>query len=154
MPSMKNRENLWELIDIADIAVRVASHLHQRKLGHISNDDESITKAIEFLEQAADGGNFMSTGHLKPETPTLRPLNWAVDIYETLGLQSSESTDYEKLAKYLNDILDCLITLHKSGDAKDSSEFDEPINFFDGLGKLLSSQINQQRANDSFQMNH
>ena len=154
MPLM-NRENLWELIDIADVAVRVASHLRQKKLGHVPGDDESVTKAIEFLEQAADGGKFMSTGQVKPETPTLRPLNWAVDIYETLGARSSGSTNYYKeLEKYLNEILDCLNTLRKGGDQKDASELDEPIDFFAGLGKMLSSQVNQQRAHDSFQMNH
>ena len=151
MPSM-SRESLWELIDIADVAVRVASHLRQRKVGHVSSDDESVVKAIEFLEKAADGGNFMSTGQLKPETPTLRPLNWAVDIYEKLELQHSGQSVYQELAEYLTEILFSLNTLRKGNIPEDVAELDGPIEFFTGLGRMLSSQVSQHRALDSFQM--
>lgn len=152
--SSMNRENLWELVDIADVAVRVASHLRQKRSGHVPSDDESVVKAIEFLEQAADGGNFMSTGQVKPETPTLRPLNWAVDIYQKLGLQPSGPSVYQDLANYLNEILVCLNIVREGNMPEDLSELDVPITFFSGLGRMLSSQVNQERAHDSFQMSH
>ncbi len=147
-----NRENLWELIDVADVAVRVASHLRQAKAKRESSDVESLDKAIEFLTQAEDGGKFMSTGQLNPATSTLRPLNWAVDIYLGMGGQPSAPPDYNKLAKYLAEILSRLQAVRQDPSAVKPNSLDESIHFFEGLGEMLSSEVNQQRSVDSFEM--
>lgn len=147
-----NREILWEMIDVADVAVRAASHLRQAKSGRVSSDVESVDRAIEFLSQAADGGRFMSTGQLDPETRTLKPLNWAVDIYLGLAGQPSAPPDYNKLAEYLAEILSRLQAVRQNPSAVKPNSLDESIQFFEGLGEMLSSEVNQQRSVDSFEM--
>lgn len=54
------RQNLWALVDAADMAVRVASQLRKGKAGITPTDMQSLARAKEFLRQAEQGGALMA----------------------------------------------------------------------------------------------
>ena len=147
-----NRESLWQLIDVADVAVRVASYLRQVEDGLKPSDREALSKAIGFVTLAKNGGKFMSTGHLSSETSTLKPLNWAADIYKS-EREITTGLDYKRLADYLAAILRCLRAVEKRA-AYVPPDLKQSIHFFTHLGSMMSSEINQKRGQDRFELSH
>lgn len=145
MSSAHTQQQLGELIDCADVAVRAASQLRILKAGQPAGDMESLTRAVKFLEAAKAGGAFMS-GREQGLHSTLRPLNWAADIrYGSLSVsEDDEATeiDYEELTSFLDGIAvtaSCVI----DGRQPEEDDLDACISFLESLGNILSGKADR-----------
>ena len=139
-------QHLSELVEVADVAVRVASQLRQAKSLGRSGDKECLQRGIEFLERAKKGGVFMSgqgIAHLGFDG-ALKPLNWAVDTYLlTRAEPRTEAVDYEKVAEYLERIAGCLRVLAEEPKNCDSASLTQAESFFETMGEVLGSRADQ-----------
>src|SRR5436309_433812 len=108
MIAVEDRQHLAELIDAADIAVRVASQLRLCKAGCELRDRVAFERSIEFLDTAIAGGEFISTGQVVGLESTLVPLTWAADVRFTApawtATESVGSDEYDELVKFLTRI--------------------------------------------------
>ncbi len=144
--AVADRQILGELVDCADVAVRSASQLQLFKLGEPVHDQEALENAADFLEAAAGGGMFLFSGDTGGLGATLRPLNWAADVwYSRGGLLSGEEAnevDYEALTEFLQEMRS---TLNKvaAKEKLDSENLDKCIGFFDSLGDVLGTRADQ-----------
>lgn len=147
-------QKLMEIVEVADVAIRVASQLRLAKRGKAPSDLQSIGRGIEFLKRAKTGSVFMmgqqaaSLGF----DGTLTPLNWATDTYQvTFRRPVAQEPDYGQVAGYIGRIEACLESIPDSFDIS-SSSFDDSIVFFETLGDILSTRADQQmrRRSSSF----
>lgn len=136
-------DELSEVVDLADIAVRAASQLRLLKNGRQLEDTDCLRQGIEFLERARKGGAFMSgkSAHLRG---TLRPLNWAADTYVKLRIGSRREPNYREVAAYLSKLSRSLKTLTRRASAADPRSLDRAVRFFEALGNLLGSTADQK----------
>jgi hypothetical protein len=147
--TVADRQQLSELVDWADVAVRAGNQLQLSKLGKAVRDRDALRRAIEFLEAAEAGGAFMSSGDSANLRATLRPLNWAADVQSArgnvgFGVERREvDFDYEALTKLLGRMRS---TVHRvlQGRRPQSDDLAECIKFLDSLGEILGTRADQQ----------
>ena len=145
--SIADRQVLGELVDYADVAVRTASQLRLHQSGRAIRDAEAVERASQFLEDAAAGGAFMSSGESANLYSTLRPLNWAADVRlgcAELSLESDslKKVDYSALTEFIQRVRATLDKLTQ-GDPPDPQAFKECVGFFESLGETLGMRADQ-----------
>jgi hypothetical protein len=139
---MQETEMLRELIDLADISVRVASQLRLRKKGRVLRDRAALESAVQFLDAAAKGGMFLSgQGITGGFDGVLRPLNWATDTYIQQHSTKKPFQDYSEVATYLNNIKTEVASALAS--QPPTAQLENAILFFEKLGELLSARADQ-----------
>ena len=139
---MNDTQALWEIIDLADISVRIASQLRLSKAGKPLRDRQALEKGLAFLENAKSGGIFLSgQGIIRGFEGTLRPLNWAMDTY-LRERPAGEKPDYSKIAQYMAEIQESLGSLLQQNRVE-SEQIDNGITFFETMGELLSARADQ-----------
>lgn len=88
----------------------------------------------------------MTTGECVQLQASLKPLNWAADIYfapPPMGHdQSPPDVDYTKLESFLNGLKSTLDTVVRN-QSTDSGSLEECILFFDSLGDILGTRADQ-----------
>ena len=131
-------QNLAEVVDLADVAVRTASQLRIAKSGHGVSDPSALNQSLDFLERAQQGGAFMSK-RISQLAGTLRPLNWAADAYLTLNIGPQGEPDYGKVEKYLSKLSDSIRNLMQGSASVDVQSIDTALVFFETLGQILGS---------------
>lgn len=144
--AVPNKQQLIEIIHVADISVRVASQLRLARQGHKLLDHEALENANEFLEAAISGGRFMSTGLTGGLQSSLRPLNWAADVRfssPAAGTAPMDPKQYDELVRFLTDVKSDL-ALAMSGDALKQQDLDNAITFFTVLGENLGTRADQR----------
>ena len=148
---MSDNQTQRELVQFADIAVRVASQLRLLKAGRPFTDPDSLHLGLEFVEKATNGGSFMSKKFAQFSGGSLRPLNWATDAYlETSGrkdqaqAEASQATDYSAIVRYLEDIASSLNSLINGQISGINLDLDAMILFFEVLGETLGVRADQQ----------
>ena len=146
---MSDNQTQRELVEFADIAVRVASQLRLLKAGRSFTDPDSLQQGLAFVEKATNGGSFMSKKFAQFSGGSLRPLNWATDAYlETSGRkdaaqsEASQAIDYSAIVHYLEDIASSLNSLIKGQTT--GINLDAMILFFEVLGETLGIRADQQ----------
>lgn len=145
--STLDKEFLWELIDSADMAIRTACELRCFLVGENVADVDILERAQVFLRRARDGGSFVSGSHGRVEG-TLRPLNWATDVYlcptdpNDVRSQTSLSPDYEQIANRLAQ-MDAILEKIRKGLHPNDEDVSKTISFFERLGGLLGSQADK-----------
>jgi len=135
-----NTQNLWELVDCADLAVRTASELRKFRSAHRPPDMQVLSRALEFLSQAGTGAAFVSGQATQLRGTTLKPSNWATDAY--LRTVQLAEPDYQAIRAYLDQIASVLRKLVSSGDLPPAT-LDTPILFFEKLGDVIGSRADQ-----------
>ena len=140
---MNDTQNLWELIDLADVAVRAASQLRQCRAGHAISDPAALERAADFLERAQKGGVFLSgNASVGSFQDTLRPLNWATDTYIAKfrpGTVSGQKMDYARFAEYFEKIRSSILSLLMDGKLT-APQFEESVQFMEYLGAILGTK--------------
>jgi hypothetical protein len=134
-------QNLAEVVDLADVAVRTASQLRIAKSGHGVSDPSALDQSLDFLESAQQGGAFMSK-KISQLAGTLRPLNWAADAYLSLNTGPQGAPDYGKVESYLRDLSDSIRNLMQG--SADVQNLDKALVFFETLGEILGSLADQR----------
>ena len=137
--AVADTQQLGELVECADVAVRVASQLRLLKAGKPVRDSEALASAVEFLKAAVAGGEFMSSGQSLKIQATLRPLNWAADVRVRHELSE---VDYDDLAKFLQGIRDALQEIQTKARPNDK-KINSAIKFFASLGEILGIRAEQ-----------
>jgi hypothetical protein len=149
MPITADR-NLTELIDIADVSIRTASQLRLMSTGRPPSDRQSLSLALEFLNQAKLGGDLLSApqGTQVKKLSSLKPLNWATDTYlRTEIAGKSDQVDYPRLVEYLSRLARTMerVLLPSGPGASPSPEEIAPLlQFFQELGRLLSNDADKR----------
>ena len=98
-------QRIDELVQVADVAVRIASQLRLWQKRRSLRDAEAIEAGIRFLGDAVRGGKFLDTGEIAPGSASLYPLSWSADVRlhskSYSELQPNESQpDYDALVSY------------------------------------------------------
>lgn len=146
------QQQLVEIIEVADISVRVASQLRMVDKGRKIGDLDSIQSAEEFLNAAIEGGRFVSSGVADNFQSTLRPFNWAADV--RLPVTSSQKNtddqlkDYTKVVSFLGEVRDVLAAVSERKSVE-KSEMEKSIGFFETLGELLGTRADQSMRHPS-----
>ena len=152
MIAVEDRQQLAELIDAADIAVRVASQLRLCKAGCELLDRAAFERSIEFLDTAIAGGQFISTGQVAGLQSTLAPLTWAADVRFAApawtATESVGSAEYDELVKFLKELRTSLQNIFDKKVPVDSS-LDAVIDFFGRLGTILGTKADQSMRRTS-----
>ncbi len=137
----------WNLVDTADLAVRLKSVLRRRIDGRPlpKDSDGDIGAGIDFLRQATGGGAII-LGHL-PETSsfegTLSPLRWAADVrWASVRSEPRSKKEYTELVDTLKEFEQSLLAVREAiasndKNAPESGEIEPVAIFFDCLGKIL-----------------
>jgi hypothetical protein len=140
-----SQQQLLEIIDVADVSVRVASQLRMAKKKLPIRDPDAIQRAQEFLTAAIEGGRFISTGKADNFHSTLRPLNWAADVrFQSQSAQKPAENpleEYDTLVVFLQNVLETLQAL-ESADVSNGNT-DNAIGFFQRLGEILGTRADQ-----------
>jgi hypothetical protein len=131
---------IWEVVDLADVAVRTASQLRMVKIGRPLTEPEMLDRAVVFLALAREGGAFL-TGKSASVQHTLRPLNWATDAY--LALNQPAKANYDQVGDYLDRIIAALNAAKSNSATAAKSEVDLTANFFDKLGDILGAKADK-----------
>jgi len=137
-----DQQQLADVIEVADIAVRSASQLRLSKRRNEIRDRQAIERAIRFLDDAIAGGRFMSTGQTAGLRTSLRPLNWAADVQFTKSPEAAP--DYKDLVKFLNSVKSSLERSLAEEQMATGDELENAINFLSRLGKLLGTRADQE----------
>ena len=146
---MNDTQTVWEVVDLADITVRAASQLRQKRSGHDISDRVSLERVAEFLERAERGGLFLSGSATAGSfDDTLRPLNWATDTYVAKVSSAGKSPDYAEVAKYLDRIKDSILHL-LSGEAVADKQLEESIQFVEHLASILAANADLRLQKES-----
>jgi hypothetical protein len=141
-----DRQQLTELIEAADVFVRVSSQLRLLKAGRPLRDAAAVQATIRVLDEAIEGGQFMSTGAVGGMQSTLRPLTWVADV--RLGVspkkpKPDQLKDYDELVEYLSETRAVLAGILSTGAISDVSRADAVINFFQQVGDQLGIRADQ-----------
>ena len=140
-------QQITQIVELADVSVRVTSQLRAFKSGRPVRDFASIENANAFLNAAIEGGQFVFTGNAAGLQSTLNPLNWAADVrFQTSsmsGPRAVELEEYERLVAYLQQIRETLEKVQQQN-ATDSDRLDDSILFFQQLGKTLGTRADQK----------
>ncbi len=145
--AIADRQQLSEIIDVADVLVRVSSQLRLMKAGKALRDLPAIQQAIDFLSAAIEGGQFMTTGTVGGLQSTLQPLTWVADV--RIGSPSAQADQGEQIAKYqelvafLGELRQLLEDVLNEQTIKDTVKADAAINFFKHLGGQLGIRADQ-----------
>ncbi len=143
-----NNVRLRQLVDLSDLFIKVASSLRQRQHGRELRHPEVVQRAIEFLDNALEGGGFLSGTKSELHAGSLRPINWVTDTMSimTPADDEAQAPTYEEIVESLEPIKQLLITSldHPLGDEADSA-----VDFFGALGDLLAAQADQQMRKTS-----
>lgn len=145
--AVADRQILGELVDCADVAVRSASQLQLFKLGRPLHDQDALKRTAVFLEAAAGGGKFMFSGDTGGLQATLRPLNWAADVWSSRGdLPSGEEAHevdyYKALTEFLQE-MQSTVNQVAAAEQPRKENLDKCIQFFDSLGEVLGTRADQ-----------
>jgi hypothetical protein len=157
----KDLKRVDKLVQVADMAVRVASQLRLWRIRNCIGDRDSIDRGVQFLEEAVQGGRFIAFGEPFVGTSSLYPLTWSADVrfrrYDSLSDVEHSPTNYDDLVCYLNTIKSTLITL-ANNDKPTDTEVDGAARFFDQLGAIVGrsadSALNHPTARTSIPKNH
>jgi len=145
--TVADRQQLSELVDWADVAVRAGNQLQLSTLGRAIRDPDVLERALEFLEAAEAGGAFMSSGDSANLRATLRPLNWAADVQSGPGSLVSDAEshkfDYEALTEFLRGMRSTVGQVLQ-GERADANALAKCIRFLDSLGEILGMRADQQ----------
>ncbi len=138
---MNGAQSLWEIVDLADVAVRAASQLRLRQAGRELSDRASIELAVDFLERATKGGWFLSDkANLGSFDDTLLPLNWATDAYlAQYPLTSQERPDYSAVAKYLDGVRSSLLVI-LANELPSRDAYEKALEFVERLAGILAAK--------------
>lgn len=132
-------QNLQELVEVADTAIRAANELRLVQAGESVTDFEALDAAVDFLDRAKSGGAFIAaeqSANLQFEG-TLKPLNWATDTYLST---TAQELDYGALAEYLEKLKDIIGAVRRDPNQVGTS-LGSPIHFFDTLGRILRARV-------------
>lgn len=144
---MTMNQQISEIVELADVSVRVASQLRAFKNGRPVRDSQSLENAEAFLEAAIEGGQFVSTGNAAGLQSSLSPLNWAADVRfpTTTGssLHPDDLAEYERLVEFLQKVRGTLNKVQRQ-ESPDSDGLDDSILFFQQLGKTLGTRADQK----------
>ncbi len=145
--TVDNIREVKHLIDVSDLATKVASLARQYRSGYKKESYPLVDKAIEFIDEAKNGGGFVQGQTENLHQPkTLEPLEWSTDIYG----QQHETTEnlYADVVSYLKDIEAALRDL-KAG-TQNPRNLDEVVVFFSALGRLLGirAEANMYEENE------
>lgn len=138
-------EKLWEEVELATTAIRTASQLRRYSADGGCTDRAALAEAIAFLTQALEGGQFVtsSSKQLAPGA-TLRPLNWAADVYQARPQPSPPPhLDYAKFVEYVRSMVTCLEQVSRNEEIP-AGGLDATKSFFEELGRLISSRIDNR----------
>jgi hypothetical protein len=133
-------QNLSEVVNITDVAVRTASQLRLLKAGKTLADRNALELAIQFLTRAKDGGTFI-TRKSSSLQHSLKPFNWATDTY--IELHPPSKPDYERVATYLEQIFKALRSALEAQTATDAEQLELVAAFFSKLGEVLGSRADK-----------
>ena len=150
------RQDLWELLDVADVMSRAAGQIRRARAGRPIRDKEVLRRAICFLESAEHGSTYLSTGQLTSEVDSLQPLNWAADAYESKGPEP----DYDAIARDLQTVVNVLKYALDAPDPSSLSiqqelnknEVEQSVEFLSRLGEILSAQVGQRASGDVIEL--
>jgi hypothetical protein len=147
---MNDTQALWEVVELADITVRAASQLRQKRSGHEISDRPSLETMAEFLERAQKGGLFLSgSATVGSFDDTLRPLNWATDTYVAkFATAEGKSPDYAEVARYLDRIKDSILQV-LSGKHVIETQMEESIQFVESLASILAAKADLRLQKES-----
>ena len=145
--AIADRQQLSEIVDTADILVRVSSQLRLLKVGKSLRDKVAIEQAVAFLTTAIDGGQFITTGTVGGLQSTLRPLTWVADVRLGSPSPNSQKNDqlarYEELVAFVRDMRSVLEGVLTDGRIVNSDQVDVAIDFFKRLGNQLGVRADQ-----------
>lgn len=147
----KDLQQIDELVQVADIAVRVASQLRLWLKRHELRDQESVDEGIRFLEEAARGGQFVDTGTMTAGLSSLSPLTWSADVRFGLAgpfAAASSPVNYDELVSYLKSLQKTLNAV-VAGDQIDEGAIQSAATFFDQLGRFLGGKADSALRSSS-----
>ena len=139
-------QHLSELVEVADVAVRVASQLRLAKSDQPPIDTECLAHAIEFLNRAATGAAFMSGQEFTSLhfDGSLEPLNWVIDAYlQTVRAPQTQEVDYNKVAEHVARLAECLRAVQQRTANHDSVLLITALAFFETAGGILGSRADR-----------
>ena len=138
---------LSEVVECADVAVRSASQLRKLSKGFSIEDHEAIELAIGFIGEARAGGAFMDVGQSLGVQASLKPLNWAADVFfkePSVAVEApAADTDYGKLCDFLDEIRSTLEQAESTAGSPGEEAIQRCIRFFESLGQILGSRADQ-----------
>ena len=144
---MTTNQQITEIVELADVSVRVASQLRAVKSGRSVRDFPSLESASAFLDAAIEGGQFVFSGNAAGLQSTLSPLNWAADVRFQASSMSGNRTvnleEYERLVEYLQMVRETLEKVQQQ-EALDATRLEDSIQFFQQLGKTLGTRADQK----------
>lgn len=138
---------LSEVVECADVAVRTASQLRKLSKGYPIDDHEAIEMAVSFIGEARAGGVFMDVGQSLGIQASLKPLNWAADVFfkePTVAVEApAANVDYSQLCDFLDEIRSTLERVQSTASIPDDEAIRTCIRFFESLGQILGSRADQ-----------
>ena len=144
---MTTNQQITEIVELADVSVRVASQLRAVKSGRSVRDFQSLESASTFLDAAIEGGQFVFSGTAAGLQSTLSPLNWSADVrFQASSVSGSRTVnleEYERLVEFLQQVQETLEKVQQQK-AVDPVQLDDPILFFQQLGKTLGTRADQK----------
>ena len=141
------RQQIAEIIDMADVAVRAASQLRILRRGRALRDNNAMQRMIRFLDDAISGGQFMSTGQAVGLHASLRPLNWVADVRfptsTAIAASHENAPDYVALVEFVGSIKHTLAQI-SDGQSADPQKLESAIQFLQTLGDVLGAKADQR----------
>ena len=129
-----------ELTYAADMAVRVSSQLRLWLVRKTTGDKPSFEFAVDFLNQAINGGRFIESQTPTAGSSSLGPLTWSADLYFGSMLPNTEdNVDYAKLIEFVSRVKSTVESVFNESGIVDKHDVDSAADFFRGLGKHLGS---------------
>ena len=132
-----------ELVNAADMSVRVSSQLRLWSKRRSIEDGECCQLAILFLQQVLDGGKFIESKTSSSGVSSLEPLTWAADLrFGSFAGDSKKRVDYEQLLVFVERIKNTVQSVLDSTEVN-PGDLSIAVDFFCGLGKQLGIKADQ-----------
>ena len=129
-----------ELTHAADMAVRVSSQLRLWLVRKETSDKASFEFAVDFLEQAINGGRFIESQAPTSGSSSLGPLTWSADLYFGSVLpDTQDDVDYGKLIEFVSQVKSTVELVLSASGTLDEKDVSSAAEFFRGLGKYLGA---------------
>ena len=134
-----------ELVRAADMAVRASSQLRLWTKRRTIVDIASLDFAIQFLEEASKGGNFLRCDGGGAGISSLEPLTWTADLRFGSSAKNQEDPkiDYAELVIFVDGLRNTIRKV-REGEFIDSQAVDDASSFLRQLGKHLGELADTQ----------
>lgn len=132
-----------ELVNVADLSVRVSSQLRLWPKRQTIEDIDCFRFAVKFLQEVLDGGKFIESKTSSAGVSTLEPLTWTADLRfgSTVG-EPEKCVDYEQLLNFVEKLKSTVQRVLESKEVE-TEDLSAAADFFRSLGKFLGVKADE-----------